>query len=175
MLMRVGKTSRLLALGMGLCGLVSVTIAAPARQLGGATEAPKRPYRERLLSQAQAGDHDAQFELGKNYEAGRIGLPKDLAQARFWYEQSAAQADPYAEASLGILYNFGKGVKQDYFTAYVWYERAVLHSVKGDRDSVIELRDWDGHNLTKQEIERATEEAHRWKPPAKGSPAKTSP
>src|SRR5580698_7905515 len=100
-----------------------------------------RPLRERLLESAQKGDADAQFELGKNYETGRIGLPKDLAQAQHWYHAAADQGDPYALASLGILYNFGKGVHQDYVQAFMYYELAVARSKGGNRDSIVELRD----------------------------------
>src|SRR5580700_11852186 len=109
--------------------------------LTGFAQAPaQRPLRERLLESAQKGDAEAQFELGKNYETGRIGLPKDLAQAQHWYCEAASQGDPYAAASLGILFNFGKGVKRDYFQAYVWYERALTHLSTGNRDSVVEVR-----------------------------------
>ncbi len=37
---------------------------------------PQKPYRERLLERARNGDVEAQFELGKNYETGRIHLPR---------------------------------------------------------------------------------------------------
>ena len=58
----------------------------------------QKPLRERLLESALKGDPDAQFELGKNYETGRIGLPKDIVQAEHWYRESAEQGDPYAQA-----------------------------------------------------------------------------
>ncbi|HEY3738683.1 MAG TPA: tetratricopeptide repeat protein [Bryobacteraceae bacterium] len=97
--------------------------------------------RERLLERAQQGDASAQFELGKHYEAGRIGLPKDLAQATHWYREAAKQGEPYAEISLGIIYEFGKGVPRDYVIAYMWFERSAAQLTGGDRESVVELRD----------------------------------
>lgn len=102
---------------------------------------PAKPLRERLLERAQKGEAEAQFELAKNYEGGRIGLPLDLAQAAHWYKQAAEQGEPYAEASLGLLYDFGKGVQRDYVQAYVWFERSASHLTGGDRESVVELRD----------------------------------
>jgi uncharacterized protein len=131
----------------------------------------KKPYRERLLERARKGEADAQFELGKNYETGRIGLPKDFSEALHWYREAAAQGNPYAEASLGILFNFGKGVERDYFQAYVWYERAALHSTGGDRASIVELRDRLADDLTQPQIERARNEAQKWKPPAVSPPS----
>lgn len=132
-----------------------------------ASATPKKPYRERLLDRAKNGDSDAQFELGKNYETGRIGLPKDISQAQFWYRKAAEQADPYAEASLGILFNFGKGVERNYVQAYMWYERAAMHSQGGNKDSIVEMRDGIADNLTPQQIEEAKRLAREWKPGAK--------
>jgi uncharacterized protein len=127
------------------------------------TPAP-RPLRERLLDGAQNGDAEAQFELGKNYETGRIGLPKDLAQARKWYQAAADQGDPFALASLGLLYNFGKGVTRDHTRAYMYYELAVARSKGGDRDSIVELRDDVAKEMTPAQIAAAKKMARDWKP-----------
>jgi len=82
--------------------------------------APSKPLRERLLERALKGDAEAQFDLGKNYEAGRMGLRRDLTEAEHWYRLAAEQGDPFAQASLAILYGFGKGVPQDLVQAYMW-------------------------------------------------------
>jgi TPR repeat protein len=135
-------------------------------QEGPPAAAPAKPLRERLLEKAQKGDTDAQFELGKNYETGRIGLPKDLGQAERWYRQAADGGDPFAAASLGILFNFGKGVTQDYVQAYMWYEIAISHLTGGDKDSVLELRDSLAKHLTRDQISEAEGLARKWKPAA---------
>jgi hypothetical protein len=126
-----------------------------------------KPLRERLLESAQKGDAEAQFELGKNYETGRIGLPKDYAQALHWYRAAADQGDPYAEASLAIMYNFGKGVAKDLVQAYMWYEIAASHATGGNRDSIIELRDDLAKDMTRGDIDRARGLANAWKPAAR--------
>jgi TPR repeat protein len=144
---------------------MSMSITASfCQQASGAAATPPKPYRERLLERARNGDADAQFELGKNYETGRIGLPKDLSQAQYWYRKAADQGDPYAEASLGILFNFGKGVPRDYAQAYMWYERAVMHAQGGNKDSIVEMRDGIAENLTAQQIAEAKRLAREWKP-----------
>lgn len=127
-------------------------------------EGAAKPLRERLLERALKGDVEAQFELGKNYEAGRIGLPRDLSQAQHWYQEAANQGDPYAAASLAILFNFGKGVKRDYFQAYVWYERAASRLTTGNRESVVEMRDNIAGKLTADQIVDAQRQAKDWKP-----------
>jgi TPR repeat protein len=151
---------------LALTASLSIT-AALCQQSSGAPATPQKPYRERLLDRARNGEAEAQFELGKNYETGRIGLPKDFAQAQYWYRKAADQGDPYAEASLGILFNFGKGVPRDYAQAYMWYERAVMHSQGGNKDSIVEMRDGIAENLTPQQIAEAKRLARAWKAPPK--------
>jgi hypothetical protein len=124
---------------------------------------PAKPLRERLLERALKGDRDARFDLGKNYETGQIGLPKDLVQAQHWYREAAILGEPFAEASLGILYNFGKGVERDYVEAYMWYERAASHLTGGDRETVLEMRDAIAPNLTTGQIAEAHKRASEWK------------
>jgi hypothetical protein len=136
------------------------------QQPSGTPATPQKPYRERLLERARKGDADAQFDLAKNYETGRIGLPKDISQAQYWYRKAADQGDPYAEASLGILFNFGKGVQRDYAQAYMWYERAAMHAPAGDRGSIVEMRDAMAGNLTPLQIAEAKRLATEWKPAA---------
>jgi TPR repeat protein len=143
------------AVGNGLC------------QEGPPATTATKPLRERLLEKALKGDADAQFELGKNYETGRAGLPKDMVQAEHWYKQAADGGDPWAAASLGILFNFGKGVKRDYVQAYMWYEVAISHLTSGDKDSVLELRDSLAKNLTHDQISEAEGLARKWNAAAK--------
>jgi hypothetical protein len=126
--------------------------------------APRKPLRQPLLERALGGDAEAQFDIAKDYETGRIGLPQDLSQARYWYRKAADQGDPFAEASLGILFNFGKGVKRDYVEAYMWYARAASHLGKGgDRDSIVEMRDRLVAKLTPAQIAEARRLAAAWR------------
>lgn len=125
---------------------------------------PVRPLRDRLLERARKGDADAQFDLGKNYETGRIGLPKDFVQAEHWYREAANQGEPFAQASLGILYGFGKGgVKQDLVQAYMWYLLAAAGTTSGDQVSVVEMRDDLAPKLTSAQLSEAKKLAAEWK------------
>jgi hypothetical protein len=151
-----------------LFGLLVAVLLATAgfSQSDPSPATPQKPYRERLLDRARAGDVDAEFELGKGYETGRLGLPKDVGQAQLWYRKAAAQDDPFAEASLGILFQFGKGVPRDLVQAYMWYERAISHATPGDRQPIVELRDRVAQQLTPQQIAEARRLAHESKPTA---------
>lgn len=147
--------------------IIRLALASVVAALTVAAQAPaQKPLRERLLESAKKGDAEAQFELAKNYETGRIGLPKDLQQAQHWYHAAADQGDPYALASLGILYNFGKGVRQDYVQAFMYYELAVERAAGGNRDSIVELRDDLAKDMNATQLAEARRMAKNWKPGA---------
>ena len=51
---------------------------------------------------AEAGDADAQFNLGQAYRLGR-GVPINLAVAKTWFERSAGKGHVDAQTTLGLL------------------------------------------------------------------------
>lgn len=122
-----------------------------------------QPAHPPLRERAASGDADAQFTLGKNYEAGRGGLKKDYAEAARWYLKSAEQGNVYAQASLGILYRAGKGLPQDNVQAEMWFSIAADHAIPGDRDSIAEMRDSVAAHLTPKQMAEAKRLAHEWK------------
>jgi uncharacterized protein len=122
--------------------------------------AGRPPLRER----AAAGDPEAQFTLGKNYEAGRSGLKKDYAEAAGWYRKSADQGNAYAQASLGILYHSGKGLPHDDLQAEMWFIISAAHAPHDDRDTIVEMRDSVAAHLTPQQMNEAQRLAHEWHP-----------
>ena len=126
----------------------------------GQPPAGRPPLRER----AAAGDPEAQFTLGKNYEAGRSGLKKDYAEAANWYRKSAEQGNIYAQASLGILYHSGKGLPHDDVQAEMWFTISADHAPVNDRDTIVEMRDSVAAHLTAPQIAEARRLAHEWQP-----------
>jgi hypothetical protein len=120
--------------------------------------------RPSLRVRAEKGDAEAQFTLGKNYESGRSGLTRDFAQAAHWYRLSAEQGDPFAMASLGLLYRFGKGVPLDRIQAYKWLELAVRKTSGADAESLAEYRDALATKMQPAEISAATQQVEAWKP-----------
>lgn len=77
-----------------------------------------------LLARANAGNADAEFRVGVQYELG-AKVKKDPAQAAAWYRKAAENGDVRAQHSLGVLYEFGTGVPTDYAQAAQWYQRAA--------------------------------------------------
>jgi TPR repeat protein len=61
---------------------------------------------------ADAGDVDAQAAVANAYFAG-VGVRRDRAEARRWYEKAAAQGDTNAARRLGEMYARGDGGPKD--------------------------------------------------------------
>lgn len=105
-------TSRILPallIGAALGGLASVPVRANVLAGVNAWEAGDyaRAIREwRPL--AEAGDADAQFNLGQAYKLGR-GVPQDLSIAAGWFGRAAQQNHLQAADNLGlVLYDLGQ-------------------------------------------------------------------
>ena len=79
-----------------------------------------------LQRAAEQGDMFSQVQLLNIYE--KRGMSKDnIAAKRLQWHQKAAmeKGNARAQSALGDMYYLGEGVKQDYFTAAFWYQKAV--------------------------------------------------
>ncbi len=61
---------------------------------------------------ANAGDPEAQMEMGYLYQAG-IGVTRDLVRAANWYQLAASNGLVGAKVNLAIVYLWGTGVNKD--------------------------------------------------------------
>ena len=84
---------------------------------------------------ANYGDVISMANLGQMY-AKSLGVARDYAKAREWYEKAAANGHVGAMTSLGLLYVNGQGVARDYAKAREWYEKAAE---KGDENAMARL------------------------------------
>jgi hypothetical protein len=102
-------------------------VAKPARKTPAApakVQAPAKTPLEMAQDAAKTGDANAQTHLGDDYLLGAEGLPKDVGQARHWYELAAAQGQPNAAFVLGEIYWNGDGVQKDDAAAAKWWRVA---------------------------------------------------
>lgn len=65
-----------------------------------------------LLQNAEAGDAEAQYQLGINYLYG-TNVPQDYTKAAGWFAKSAEQGFLPAKREYGILLASGEGVEPD--------------------------------------------------------------
>ena len=107
----------------------SVTVSAAAPSDPPRTDPPQVDVTDMpiaaLRELAEAGDLDAQIELGQRYQAGDGGVHQDYAEAVRWYRRSADQGHALGQAFLGFMYSNGRGVQQDYGEAVRWYRRSA--------------------------------------------------
>ena len=103
------------------CALAIAAPLAPAL----AEDAPN--YIEdmkRWQPKAEAGDAEAQFQLGQMYALGH-GFKQNFNSALEWYEKAAAQGNAKARTALGLLYFYGVGVEENTEKAGEWFEKAA--------------------------------------------------
>jgi hypothetical protein len=136
---------------------------------------------------ADQGDANAENDLGELYFNGGVmkpddtskgnnrmvrddgggPFPKDFATAAMWLQKAAEQGNADAQNDLGLLYEDGNGVPQNYAEAYFWFS---LASAKTPYYSV--NRDRIASNLTKTTLLQTQERAQKWfeDHPAKANP-----
>ena len=73
---------------------------------------------------AEAGSAASQHQVGYMYHEG-LGIAVDFEQARPWIEKAAAQDQPNAVASLGVMRSSGEGVTPSFRRARELYKRAI--------------------------------------------------
>ena len=79
---------------------------------------------KKALPKAEAGDAEAQFDVGNMYEKGN-GVAKDEAKAFEWYAKAAKQNHDKAAFEVGFAYLRGAGVSKDYDKAMTWLSTAA--------------------------------------------------
>ncbi len=78
----------------------------------------------RCRAAAEAGDAEAQYQMGLNYGLGD-GVPEDPVEASRWYRKAAEQGMVRAEVTMAKRYRRGLGVTKDETQAIDWFRRAA--------------------------------------------------
>ncbi len=100
----------------------------------------------------------ANYHVGfKAYQRG------DYATALRIFRQLADQGNANAQGNLGLMYEKGKGVPQDYVQAHMWYN---LAAAQGQKDAG-KVRDSLAGKMTPAQIAEAQRLAREWKPKGK--------
>jgi hypothetical protein len=77
-----------------------------------------------LQVNAEQGDKEAQYQLGKAYINGD-GVAKDPKEAVKWLQHAADQGHAEAQFNLGVSYANGEGVNEDAEEAVKWFRKAA--------------------------------------------------
>ena len=79
---------------------------------------------EELLKQAEMGDTDAMYALGRGFQFAKFEERPDYEKAFYWYEKAAQLKHIEAMSSLADALTLGRGCKKDSEMAHVWYQEA---------------------------------------------------
>ena len=86
-------------------------------------------------------------------------------QAIDWYRKAAEQGEPDAQHTLGVAYEYGRGVQQDFAQAYVWYNLAASRFPPGpEHDIAVKDRDERARRLTHAQLASAQAQTRTWQP-----------
>ena len=137
-------------LGLLLCFLLASCGEEKTAKTEEAAEAEKT-----IQDRAEAGDADAQLQLGHLYESGE-GVPRDYAEAAKWYRKAAEQGIAEAQLYLGCSYATGRGVPEDSAEHLKWIRKAAQ---QGLADAQVQLGLL--HEIG-QEVPKDFSEAYMW-------------
>jgi SEL1 protein len=101
----VAQSNAALLLEEGTCGLLSSSLACQALAV--------RYYRHA----SKQGNAEASLKVGDAYYYGSAGLPVDFAKAAKYYQTAAEARQPQAMFNLGLMHQYGVGLKQDFHLA----------------------------------------------------------
>lgn len=124
------RQAAFLAFGLG------VVLSSPARAdpfdegLAAYVRADYATAMRHWLPLAEAGNADAQHNVGLLYENGQ-GAEREYVRAAHFYRRAAAQGHADAQLNLAKLYESGAGVAQDPVLAYVWFSASANISLNG--------------------------------------------
>ncbi len=93
------------------------------------------------------------------FEEGEAAYQRgDYATALRRWGPLAEQGDAIAQSNLGVMFEFGLGVPQDFVQAYVWFSLAA-----GQGDAVAQQnRDIAASQMTPDQIAKAQRVAREW-------------
>jgi TPR repeat protein len=133
--------NKYLAQNLLIAGLLFLSIDACAKELDDAVDAMRAgDFAEAyciMRPLAEAGDADAQYNIGWMYLNG-YGLRTNDILALQWWEKASAQGNSDASLSIGMLYSLGEGdVAKDLNKAIDYY---LLAASDGQEDAITILQ-----------------------------------
>jgi Sel1 repeat len=128
-----------------------------------ADPASDRNMANRFEQAAQAGDDDAQFNLGALYASG-VGRQRSDEEAFNWFLRAANQGHSHGMLIVAGLYASGRGIAKDNVKAYTWaYIVSSASQVDEYRNGARQLMSLLMNRMTSDEIGRAVVAARAWR------------
>ncbi|MGB0588025.1 MAG: tetratricopeptide repeat protein, partial [Limisphaerales bacterium] len=146
---------KIAAMRYALTAMLAFCLCLPL--MGGDAAKKLKKKHEEMLALAEAGNADAQYDLGLIYANGIVtleGEPRNWdKEAVKWYRRAAEQGYGSAQFGLGFMYSTGRGVLENYLTGYAWMIIAQANGVKLVSDQKLAL----AKKMTPEQIAKAQE------------------
>ena len=98
--------------------------------------------------------------------------PETMFSAASWLHQAAEQGEATGQfPGLGLLFDKGYGVPQDWVQAEVWLNLAAAHAGARQREYFARVRDAVAQKLTLDQLAETQRRASAWTPIASWGPA----
>ena len=103
------------------------------------------------------------------YLTGQGVVPQDYKEALRWARPAAEQGEARAQFLVGLMYDLGQAVPQDYVQAHMWYNLAASSLTGENRETAAVNRDRLADKMTPEDLAKAQRLAREWKPKGSGS------
>lgn len=98
------------------------------------------PISNDVISNAEAGNSDAQLRLGIAHRKGQ-GAKQNYDAAAKWFKAAAERGNAEAKDQLGVLYYLGKGLQKDYKKSFDAFYEAYKMGYKNAYYNIVALND----------------------------------
>jgi TPR repeat protein len=105
---------------------------------------------------ADQGHGDAHIKVGDFHYYGLAGLTIDQKEAAIHYQKAADLRHPHAIFNLGLMYETGTGVKQDFHLAKRFYDKAAEFDTEAKLPRNLALFVLKSHNLLQSFLGRTS-------------------
>ncbi len=109
---------------------------------------------------AGQGDPRAQVQLGFKLQQEALTLQLEALTLQL----EAEQGNPFAQATLGNMYDLGDGVSQNLIQAHKWFNLAASKATGEEREGYRSSRDAVAEDMTALQIAEAQRLAREWQP-----------
>ena len=154
------KLIRKLAAWAVLAGVAASGLAANADTGAGKDALAAKQYDKafkELLPEAEKGDAEAQYILGKMHQAG-WGTPKDPKRAQAFFSQAARLGHVPSQKEYGVGLALGEGVEQDVTEGLKWLYVAAQNGHEGAAVYAAQF----SKSFPRTMVAEARRAAHRW-------------
>ncbi len=110
----------------------------------------RAPLLDQCLTAANAGDKEAQYQLGLYYYEGQL-TPPNYPLAINWFKKASLQAHLDAQVKLGYMYFKGQGTPINNLQAYIIFKIAGING----SDEAMDVADQVASHMTQQELQKA--------------------